>query len=39
MQSRRMLRVVDNDIESPYKIVPDILYFLSKVVSLCVSLS
>ena len=29
-----MLRVVDDDIESPYKIVPDIFDFLNKVVSI-----
>ena len=39
MQSKCMLRVVDDDIESPYKFVLDIFDFLGKVVSVFVSLS
>ena len=34
-----ILRVVDDDSESPYKIVPDIFVFCCKVVSVFVSLS
>ena len=39
MQSKCMLRLVDEDIASPYKIVPDVFDFLYKVVSVFVSLS
>ena len=28
MQKKYMLRVVDDDIESPYKVVPDVFLFL-----------
>ena len=39
-RAKCMLRVGDDDIESPYKIVPDIFDFLGyKVVSVFVSLS
>ena len=40
MQSKRMLRVVDDDIESPYKLVQKHIFdCVYKVVSICVSLS
>ena len=39
MQSKCMLRVVDDDIESPYKIVPDIFDFWYKVLTVFISLS
>ena len=39
MQRKCMFRVGDDYIESPYKIVPDILDFCYKVVSVFVSLS
>ena len=40
MQSKRMIRLVDDDIESPYKIVQkDIFDFFYKVVRVFVSLS
>ena len=38
-QSKRMLRVVDDEIEGPYKIVPYIFDFFYKGVSVFVSLS
>ena len=36
MQSKCMLRVVDDDIEISYKIVPNIFDFLNKVVNVFV---
>ena len=39
MASKRLLRVVDGDIESPYKIVSDIFDSLYKDVRVFVSLS
>ena len=39
MQSKRMFRLVDDDIESPYEIVPDIFDFFYKVVSVFVLLT
>ena len=39
MQSKCLLRVVDDDIESTYKNIPDIFDFLYKVVSVFASLS
>ena len=39
MQSKCMFGLGDDDMESPYKIVPDIFDFLYKVASVFVSLS
>ena len=39
LQSKSMLMLGDDDIESPYKIVPDIYLYFYNVVSVFVSLS